>query len=650
MNSPINMWKRLYGSNHGRNIAGPVMLTLAMILLLCLTGPPKAEFVLAPGQKLLVADIIDDTGRPDLGFEIKQIFHLALEQSAHFAIYPDAKARDALKPIFPDPDARITPALAQFLCLREGVPVFLLPHISRLHDSLILSVNLHGVKNKRTALGGAVRIDDEYEIAAAIEALGRQVREALGENPKSEPMSGSILPFRMAPESLALFANALMLQEKNSGGQLELLKQLVGVEPHCSAAQLQLASIYARLRKPEIAFEHILKAGESLDSLPPKQRYLAMGLSHSLRQQQEEAVKQFHSYAAMYPYDWYAHFKLGESERLAGNYTRALEELQIAIRLDNSHPEPYLSLCMARLDNQDIAGAREAWEHAFYLAPNDAEVIYSKGFLDVIENNLASAIWNFQQISKGASPDRSLGNFLIAQAQIYGGRFEAALATLASGIEEDKRDGDVISEAEKRLSRAQIYLLLGNFTAAVGECLRVPDSGKNLITISRLGSIHARSGQLNEARTFLRQLEEMVPDPFVRFHTDLLRGEIKLANHEPDQAVRSFIRAKEYGKTPLEPLARALIQAKQWKRAEEEYASICEHKALMLFPSNQPWFMGTWVQALFDAGRCAGELNKTSEARQYFRQYLWVLDGADPTLSSLREAKLLLNKSWRNGP
>jgi tetratricopeptide (TPR) repeat protein len=268
------------------------------------------------------------------------------------------------------------------------------------------------------------------------------------------------------------------------------------------------------------------------------------------------------------------------------------------------------------------------------------------GFADLMENNLASAIQVLQKATQ-ASCCRSSGVFLLAQAQIYGGRFRTALQTLATGIEEDQKSRAFTNEAEKRLSRAQIYLLLGDFAEAANECRMVPRLGKDSLRLAQLGSIYARIGQTAEAQELLKQVERLGADPLARSHADLLRGEILLSTRQWNQAIQSFAGAKQSLNLPLEPLARAFIKAKEWQRARSEYASVCEQKAAMLFPARQAWFMGTWVQALFDAGQCSLQLGSIDEAKQYFRQYLWVLESADSSLPSLQEAKASLTGNKR---
>jgi len=134
----------------------------------------------------------------------------------------------------------------------------------------------------------------------------------------------------------------------------------------------------------------------------------------------------------------------------------------------------------------------------------------------------------------------------------------------------------------------------------------------------------------------------MESNPFIRAVADCLEGEIQASGGRFMEAAQSFLKAKEYTRTPSLSLALALMNSEQWVIALEEFTEIREQKAAMLFSFHKPWFMGTWVRALYEAGQFNLKSGNRPEAKQYFRQYLWVMEGADPSLESLREAEIIL--------
>jgi tetratricopeptide (TPR) repeat protein len=629
--------------NSGRTILLPLLLAFSMVLLLLLTGRPKPPVTLAPGDRIFIADIFDEAGASDAARQIGPLLRMVLEQSTRFVVYPHTTAKRLAENGQGEKDLQLNETNARVLCLKEGIPVLLLPRLRRLNNSFFLSGKLVDVKAGVESPELSFKVSDRTELAHATEEFGKELRKILGESRGPTGMFANILPRQGLRPSLDLFLRAIVCREnKDFDQELALLKRTVEVNPDFAIAQLRLGLLYARLRQSEAALQHVSQAQEHSQDLPTKQQYRIAGMLSLLHHRYADAAKEYSFYASVYPYDWHAQWGLGECAFMMGDSRHAIEAFQKAIQLDDSHVEIYLSLCMTALLNRDFGRAQEALRRAYRLEPNSPEVLLVQGFADLVENNFPSAIQAFQEFSQSPCCQSS-GVFLLGQAQIYGGRFEAALRTLAAGMEADQKSRDTIREADKRLARAEIYLLLGNPSAAGSECRMVTGLGNDALRMAQLGSIYARIGQAAEARQVLNQVERLGANPATRPQTDLLRGEIQLAEGQLDQAIQSFVKARQSNEHPSEPLARAFKMANRLQLAQKEYALVCEQKTAMLFPGGQPWFFGTWVRALFDAGQCSMKLNRIDEAKQYFREYLWVLEGADTSLSSAQEARALLS-------
>jgi tetratricopeptide (TPR) repeat protein len=625
-------------------------LALVMLLFLALAQPNRAKVAVARGSRLLVADFVNDTGNPHLGPELKGILDLTLEQSSHLVLIPEPEVQDSLRRLGRDPSSPITPDIAGQICIRERAPAFLQPCLSRLGSSFVMSAQLVSVKDGLVREAGVdmVRANDEGDLLLALDELGRRVREMLGESRDSLAITSGLLPayYTASTEALQLFAKALALYRKvDYEGQLAMLEQAVALDPHFAMAHMRLASYYAQLGQTEKTFKHVSLARETAGNLPPYEKYRILGTYCRMRQRFPEAMQQWLSLAAIYPESWEVHFEIAQTELTMGNAAKAVDEFQAAARLNEWQTDTFLGLCIAQLLDGKTDAARKAWERAAALEPENLQVIYTGGLIDLVENNLGSSLRAFQKVKSNPSAAiRSYGAYLLAQAQIYGGHYQLAVETLRAGIEENMRQGDLLSANDKWLALGQIHLLLDDQASALADCGMVSLPKGDAVRMACLGTIYARLGHVGEARELLKQIQLIPSTLLVRFQTEILRGEVDLAEGRAFDAVRSLAKAKELDAacTPLEPLARALARADRWDQAAKEYIEACERKATMLFPLNRPWFTGTWVRALLDAGLCMDKLGRRPEAQQYYRNYLWVLDGADPSLSTIQEAKALL--------
>jgi tetratricopeptide (TPR) repeat protein len=203
------------------------------------------------------------------------------------------------------------------------------------------------------------------------------------------------------------------------------------------------------------------------------------------------------------------------------------------------------------------------------------------------------------------------------------------------------------------MARAQVFLLLGDSGRAISECQQMPAIYRRSEDLARLGAIYAQAGRIVDAQNLLSRLGNLPASPRKNYYVAVLEGEIDLAAGNASSAISrlgSIADNQAGGAHLLEPLARALLQAGKLEAAAKEYQAICEQKAEMLFPPSGSWFMGTWSNALFETGRCLDKLGRDADARQYFRSYLWVLDGADPDLPKIQQAREQLKKrSSRTG-
>jgi hypothetical protein len=96
--------------------------------------------------------------------------------------------------------------------------------------------------------------------------------------------------------------------------------------------------------------------------------------------------------------------------------------------------------------------------------------------------------------------------------------------------------------------------------------------------------------------------------------------------------------------------ARALASAGLWEQAEKVYRRLSDKKAEVLFPHDRQWFAGLWAQILYSHGVCLSRLARQDEARQQFRSYLWVFDGADVASESSRKHARFCGKGFQDNP
>jgi Flp pilus assembly protein TadD len=495
---------------------------------------------------------------------------------------------------------------------------------------------------------GTVCGRDEDELLVGMETVQWHIRKLLGEDPSSAEMRGRLFPpgTRGSTDALRLFSQALVLDSlREYDSEAILLKEAVGLSACFPVARRRLAALLGRMGLETAALDQITLAYNCAQDLPTKELLRVRGAFNLAHGRIEEALNDYKTLALIYPSDWSAHADLAHLALRSLDYPLAGTEYQKAARLRGARAEAFLGVCVMSLFDGRPSDARAAWATAQSMAPEDPDVMKAGAMLEIVDNELNSAsrlLENAAARQNGRTRVATL--YLLVQAQIYGGRFAAAETALNAGILETKISGDRQSEALLHLTKARLHLLQEEAGEALEECRKGLSLQPGEEVLAELGAVCARLGRVEEAEAILRQLEGKSIAGKSSSRNSTLRGEIALASGRTDLAIEALSAAKLQAPdhSPSEPLARAYIRARQPERAAREYLSFCDRKAESLFPPGRPWFSGAWVRSLYEAGNCLISLGRKDEARQYFRNYLWVLDGADPTIPTVQQAKSFL--------
>lgn len=625
-------------------------IAVASIWILSKADSTRTGLSLAPGQRLLIADFINTTDDPGLGDRLRAILSLVLEQSPYLTVYPDSRIQENLKRLQTNVKSQITLRTATDICLAEGIPLFILPRVSRVAESLYMSIHfvLVGRGGNREILVDTVWAGDEGHLLASMNEAGARIRRAVGESPGMVEMTSHLLPNNIAEDTAALeaFSKAMVAyRKKDYQDARALLNESVTLDPEFGLAHMRLARLYRNLGHQAAALDHVKRAQTNATDLPPKEKHTVLGAYYAMTRQYLLAQKEYETLTEIYPKDCDGHFELAKTFLALCDFPRALQEFRKAVQLDSSRADLQLGLSLAHLYDNDSSAARKALERAQSLEPENPNIVETRGFVELIDNNLGAAVDAFRNLAADPDAVNSHGDFLLAQAQIYGGLFEAALSTLAAGIEYDKQRGDRSQEADRRLARAQVFHILGDTRQALDECSEAAKLDLDIVRLATLGTVYVKLGSLAEARDLLKKVDSLALADSA--YAEILRGEIERAAGRPEAAVQLHKRAKDLypGDAASITLARALAEAGRSEESLREYEKVCMRKMASLFPPDLPWFTGTWVQALRETGVLLDKLQRMEKANQYFRNYLWVMESANHNLPPVREARERLKKS-----
>jgi len=478
--------------------------------------------------------------------------------------------------------------------------------------------------------------------------IGENIRRMIGEPQTSPAFSGSFFPasIKQNTEALRAFADAAIL-EAQSGGEptLGLWKRVATLAPRFGLAQMRIAEEQTNTShsSPDPGLVSIAMADSG--SLPLRERYRIRAAFYAAMGDDQAASKEWSALLSIYPEDGIALTELAAIDLKLGNYVKATAESRLAVQANKLNAVSYLGLGRALMFAGDLSGARAACDRARVLEPGNIDITKTRAMLDLLEGNVAAAIRSLQEFPRRDSPEfESEISYWIAQAEIYGGRFKSAKSRLQQAIEKDRATGNSAAISRCMLALAQSLQCSGESDEGKKAIMAMVRERTGTAVLAGAGIILARIVDVEAASGIVADLKRQPQSSgSIRFD-DLLQAELAYAAGNACEAASSFQRVKERlpAKPPLEGLARSLVACGRVNEAAAEYRSLMERKAEVLFASGLPLVTSDWVRSLFDSAKCLLAMGKNAEARQSLRSYLWILDGSDPGLSTVAEARQLL--------
>jgi tetratricopeptide (TPR) repeat protein len=298
-----------------------------------------------------------------------------------------------------------------------------------------------------------------------------------------------------------------------------------------------------------------------------------------------------------------------------------------------------LVLLLARVNQNDRALA--VYEEARRRGVQSPRLEWGLGMALLGQGKLSEARERFRQLQETGGIYEGIGRLYLAAADIYGGKFGAAIEQLYAGIRLDQKLGNRTPERVRRYLLARIFLVRGEPGPARTELRALVTPGPESLSageLQRAGTLYAWLKDLIEARRLLHQLELVRRRIASSYHESCyhnLAGEVALAEGRTQQAVEAFLGATaEYERFVSDQgLARAYAAQHDWTRARAAWQQVVDARG-QVFHSGFP---ADLVLAHLYLGRVLRRLSDLESARSHYQVFLQVWDRADE-LSVRREA------------
>jgi len=629
-------------------IAATVLLVLGVISLAVRTFfYPHRATALTAADYIVVADFTNTTRDAMFDDSLTHALTTELRQSPVLTVLPPATVRETLKMMGLANTQRITPAVAQEICLRTGSKAVLNGAISLLGGTYLVELDA-------LACGAGDVLASEHGEAKRPEAVlgvlsgaASRVRRRLGESlPSVRKFDVPVQATTTSLEALKSYTVGIkVLTAQGDAPAVPFFKRALEQDPKFAMAYATLAARYNNLAQPSLALDYATRAYELRDTVTEPERLLITARYLRITGELDKLTQTLEMWKSEYPRDGRSYGGLGVNYVFMGQYAKALVECRQAVRLDPDDATAYANLSIVYLALNRTAEAQAALDSALTRRLDGVELhrlLYSLAFLRRDASEMQ------RQAEWAVGKPRSEDDLLSAQSDTaaYFGRNASARQlshrAVESAVRADSREAAALWQVSASLREAEF----GERRQAASEvraALRLA-GGRNVKVLAALAL--ARAGDTTEARALVTELERDYPNNSVLivYRLPSIKAAIALGEGKPHQALDVLEAAKpnELGQpTPsgLAPLYPPYLRGRAYLALHDGAAAAVEFQKILDAPGIALNFPLAALARL-ERARAAVLAGDTPSARSGYRDFLdlWAEADADvPLLIAARK-------------
>jgi eukaryotic-like serine/threonine-protein kinase len=267
--------------------AGLGALTVGFLALRALGVPPFATLLTAGAldrhDPVILADFRNVTDDPGMGETVTELLRMDLARSGVISLVEPVQVAEALERMERELGTPLTPETAREMAIREGVKAYVAGEVRQVGSRLALSAQVVGAGSGESLVAVATVAEDDDDLIRAVDQLGRQLRERMGESLRTlraEPPLAQVTTSSL--DALRLYARGVRFgsEERDWERAIALLEEAVRVDSTFGSAHRLIAIGYRVLPGPEAArrsVEAIERAYALRHRMSDPERYLVEG-------------------------------------------------------------------------------------------------------------------------------------------------------------------------------------------------------------------------------------------------------------------------------------------------------------------------------------------------------------------------------------
>jgi len=601
---------------------------------------------------VVLADFTNKTGDAVFDDALRQGLSVQLEQSPFLSVISEQRARQLL-PLMGKPlDEKLSPGVAQEICVRTASKAFLSGTISSLGTQYVIGISAVNCLTGDTLAEEQVTADNKERVLSALGAAAVSLRAKLGES------LGSVRKFdtpleqatTSSLEALKAFSLGIRVQgTAGDGAAIPFFERAVELDPTFALSYAQLGIAFTTIGEPSNGARYTGKAYELRERASEPEKYFISAIFHKeVTGDIEKAEQPCKLWIQNYPRNEMPHVYLsGAVYPVVGQYTNAEAAAREALRLRPDSSVAYAFLMFADIALDRFVDAKAAYRRALERKLSSAFYPLALYQIAFLQNDKAAMA---QQLTASAGQaginDELLGSE--ADTAAYFGRLAAAREFSRQAMDTAERTKETEAAATYAALSGLREALFGNraeahqrITVALGR-----PTGRDVRYAAALALAYMQA--VAPAQTLIADLAKTYPeDTIVQFnYLPTLRAKLAVSRGNPAEAILMLKAAlpnelgqtteSTYGWNALYPVfvrGEAYLAAHRGDEAASEFQKILDHRGIVL---NEP------IGALAHLGLARAYVlsGDTGKARAAYEDFLALWKDADPNIPTLIQAKI----------
>jgi serine/threonine protein kinase/tetratricopeptide (TPR) repeat protein len=632
-------------------VVAPASAAVALAIVSYIFYPRQAK--LTDRDTIVLAEFSNSTGDPVFDETLRQGLMVQLQQSPFLSLISDQRIRRTLPLMNQPADARLTPAIAQDVCVRTASAAVLEGSIATLGSQYVLGLRARNCATGDILADEQAQAARKEDVLSTLSQIATRFRTQVGESlatieKHSTPIEEATTASFEALQAYSAAWNVVLSAGWVKG--LPHLQRATRIDPDFAVAHAQIGFGYSVMGESALGRQSLHKAYLLRDRASDVERFFIETLyDRDFTGNLEREQRTLETWAESYPRDARPHGLIGGLALTStGQHELAIAESDKAIALDPDLTPAWVNKAMNQIFLNRLDDALLTLRHATERKLESPEWFLTIPYFVALVKGDDNELRRIATAARKVPLLEDSISHLEALALARSGRVQDARQLSALPVEIAQRSGRRERAGLFEAARAVWEAFYGNAADARQSASKALTLGRGRDLDYAAALALALSGDLPQSRTLAENLAREFPeDTFVQsMYLPTLRALFALNARDASAAIRELKIASRYDLAlggigfygrfgalyPIYVRGLAYLASRQPAEAAGEFQRIVDHRSIVLVDPMDALARLQLARALAFSG-------DTVKAKSAYNDLLTLWKNADPDIPVVKDAR-----------